>query len=43
MNGAALWERMSTRTLPEGWADKLPSWDADAKGVVCQFPPTSSC
>jgi transketolase len=32
--GAALLERMSTRTLPEGWADKLPTWDADAKGVA---------
>ena len=25
---------MSTRTLPEGWAEKLPSWDADPKGVA---------
>jgi transketolase len=32
--GAALLERMTTRTLPEGWADKLPSWDADPKGVA---------
>ncbi|WP_369130055.1 transketolase [Modestobacter roseus] len=32
--GAALLERMSTRTLPEGWAAKLPSWDADPKGVA---------
>jgi transketolase len=31
---AALLERMTTRTLPEGWADKLPSWDADQKGVA---------
>ncbi|MBW8765512.1 MAG: transketolase [Geodermatophilales bacterium] len=31
---AALLERMATRTLPEGWADKLPSWDADPKGVA---------
>jgi transketolase len=31
---AALLERMSTRTLPEGWADKLPTWDADPKGVA---------
>ena len=30
----ALLERMSTRTLPEGWAEKLPSWDADPKGVA---------
>ena len=33
-DGAALLERMSTRTLPEGWADVLPSWDADPKGVA---------
>ncbi|WP_299952009.1 transketolase [uncultured Modestobacter sp.] len=32
--GAALLERMSTRTLPEGWAEKLPTWDADPKGVA---------
>ena len=31
---AALLERMSTRTLPEGWAEKLPTWDADEKGVA---------
>ncbi|MCZ2829378.1 transketolase [Modestobacter sp. VKM Ac-2986] len=31
---AALLERMTTRTLPEGWAEKLPSWDADPKGVA---------
>ncbi|HLM07381.1 MAG TPA: transketolase [Blastococcus sp.] len=33
-DAAALLERMSTRTLPEGWADELPSWDADPKGVA---------
>ncbi|RBY86759.1 transketolase [Blastococcus sp. TBT05-19] len=33
-DGAALLERMSTRTLPEGWAGKLPTWDADPKGVA---------
>jgi transketolase len=33
-DGAALLERMSTRTLPVGWADKLPTWDADPKGVA---------
>ncbi|WP_082772479.1 transketolase [Actinoplanes sp. TFC3] len=33
-HGAALLERMSTRTLPKGWADTLPVWDADAKGVA---------
>jgi transketolase len=31
---AALLERMTTRTLPEGFAAQLPSWDADAKGVA---------
>ncbi|GAB4079707.1 transketolase [Modestobacter muralis] len=31
---AALLERMTTRTLPEGWQAKLPSWDADPKGVA---------
>ncbi|MCW2743052.1 MAG: transketolase [Blastococcus sp.] len=33
-DGAALLERMSTRTLPQGWDEKLPSWDADPKGVA---------
>jgi transketolase len=33
-DAAALLERMTTRTLPEGWADTLPSWDADPKGVA---------
>ena len=32
--GGALLERMSTRTLPEGWADTLPAWDADPGGVA---------
>src|SRR3954471_2708194 len=31
---AALLERMSTRSLPEGCAEKLPSWPADPKGVA---------
>ncbi|MGR6320972.1 transketolase [Micromonospora soli] len=30
----ALWDRMSTRTLPQGWADALPTFPADAKGVA---------
>ncbi len=30
----ALLERMRTRTLPDGWADALPSFDADPKGVA---------
>jgi transketolase len=33
-DAAALLERMTTRTLPQGWDDKLPSWDADPKGVA---------
>ncbi|GAB3346836.1 transketolase [Modestobacter lapidis] len=33
-DAAALLSRMSTRTLPEGWSDELPSWPADAKGVA---------
>ncbi len=32
--GAALLERMTTRTLPDGWAERLPSWPADEKGVA---------
>ena len=31
---AALLDRMRTRTLPDGWADALPSFDADEKGVA---------
>jgi transketolase len=31
---AALLDRMRTRTLPEGWADALPTFPADAKGVA---------
>ncbi|WP_236791212.1 transketolase [Amycolatopsis sp. GM8] len=30
----ALADRMSTRTLPEGWAEKLPTWEPDEKGVA---------
>ncbi len=30
----ALFERMQTRTLPDGWDADLPSWDADPKGVA---------
>ena len=25
---------MQTRTLPDGWADALPTFDADAKGMA---------
>jgi transketolase len=27
-------ERLRTRTLPAGWAEKLPSWEPDAKGIA---------
>lgn len=30
----ALYERLQTRTLPEGWSAALPSFEADAKGVA---------
>jgi transketolase len=30
----ALFDRMSTRTLPAGWQQALPSFDADPKGVA---------
>jgi transketolase len=30
----ALYERMRTRTLPRGWTDALPSFDADPKGMA---------
>ncbi|MVA77226.1 transketolase [Auraticoccus sp. F435] len=30
----ALWQRMQSRDLPEGWDADLPSWDADPKGVA---------
>ncbi|MGY2874688.1 transketolase [Marmoricola sp. URHA0025 HA25] len=30
----ALFDRMTTRTLPAGWTDALPSFPADAKGVA---------
>ncbi|GAB2967339.1 transketolase [Amycolatopsis acidiphila] len=30
----ALADRMSTRTLPDGWAEKLPTWEPDAKGIA---------
>ena len=29
-----LFDRLATRTLPTGWADALPSYDADEKGVA---------
>jgi len=30
----ALFDRLQTRTLPEGWADALPTFDADGKGLA---------
>ncbi|GAA1910089.1 transketolase [Nocardioides lentus] len=30
----ALYERMQTRSLPDGWADALPTFEADPKGVA---------
>lgn len=30
----ALFERLQTRTLPEDWADDLPTFEADPKGVA---------
>ncbi|HET6502533.1 MAG TPA: transketolase [Amycolatopsis sp.] len=27
-------DRLATRSLPEGWAEKLPSWEPDAKGLA---------
>ncbi|MGA6162241.1 transketolase [Amycolatopsis magusensis] len=31
---AALAARLAKRELPAGWADKLPSWEPDAKGIA---------
>ncbi len=33
-DGQALLHRLKERTLPEGWANDLPVFDADAKGVA---------
>jgi transketolase len=30
----ALFDRMTTRTLPDGWADQLPTFEPDEKGVA---------
>ncbi|WP_067564603.1 transketolase [Nocardia acidivorans] len=30
----ALFDRLRTRSLPQGWADSLPSWEADPKGMA---------
>jgi len=32
--GAALLERLQTRTLPAGWAEAFPTFPADAKGIA---------
>jgi transketolase len=32
--GKALHDRLGTRTLPDGWADAVPSFPADAKGLA---------
>ena len=32
--GVALLERLTTRTLPAGWADHLPVFEADPKGIA---------
>jgi transketolase len=29
-----LWKRMETRSLPDGWTDALPNFEADPKGVA---------
>ncbi|MBF6059612.1 transketolase [Nocardia terpenica] len=29
-----LFDRLQARTLPEGWADNLPSWEPDPKGIA---------
>ncbi|MEV0083382.1 transketolase [Saccharopolyspora sp. NPDC050642] len=30
----ALLDRLSTRELPAGWQEKLPTWEADGKGIA---------
>jgi transketolase len=30
----ALFDRLQARELPDGWADGLPSWDVDPKGIA---------
>jgi transketolase len=31
---AALFDRLINRELPAGWAEKLPTWEPDAKGIA---------
>jgi transketolase len=33
-SGAALFDRLINRELPAGWAEKLPTWEPDKKGVA---------
>jgi transketolase len=33
-SGAALFDRLIRRELPAGWAEKLPTWEPDKKGVA---------
>lgn len=33
-SGAALFDRLINRELPAGWAEKLPTWEPDQKGVA---------
>jgi transketolase len=33
-SGAALFDRLIRRELPPGWAEKLPTWEPDPKGVA---------
>jgi transketolase len=33
-SGKALFDRLATRTLPDGWTDALPVFEADAKGIA---------
>jgi transketolase len=34
VSGAALFDRLIDRQLPAGWAEKLPTWEPDKKGVA---------
>jgi len=33
-SGAALFDRLIRRELPAGWAEKLPTWEPDSKGMA---------
>ncbi|HEU0089988.1 MAG TPA: transketolase [Pseudonocardiaceae bacterium] len=33
-NRATLFDRLARRELPAGWAEKLPTWEPDSKGVA---------